>query len=115
MSQDYPYSRRKFIRQGAGVGVAMLLTFRSPALQLVKELHKGDGASEPIIDIHQHTNYLGRSNEELIAHQRAMGVTLTILQPAGHPVDYGSTYYGLGNGLQAEATGNEACFELAKE
>ena len=38
---------------------------------------------EPIIDIHQHTNYSFRTDEQLLAHQRAMGVTKTILLPAG--------------------------------
>ena len=70
---------------------------------------------EPIIDIHQHTNYLGRTDNKLLTHQRNMGVTTTILLPAGHPVDYGSTYYGVGNGLQAEATANEACYKLASQ
>ncbi|MGZ4975190.1 MAG: amidohydrolase family protein, partial [Limisphaerales bacterium] len=42
---------------------------------------RADPASkaEPIIDIHQHTSYRQRSTAELIAHQRAMGVTQTIL------------------------------------
>ena len=70
---------------------------------------------EPIIDIHQHTNYLGRTDNKLLAHQRNMGITTTILLPAGHPVDYGSTYYGVGNGLQAEASANEACYKLANQ
>jgi predicted TIM-barrel fold metal-dependent hydrolase len=39
--------------------------------------------AEPVIDIHQHTNYSGRTDEELIRHQRAMGVTRTVLLPAG--------------------------------
>jgi predicted TIM-barrel fold metal-dependent hydrolase len=71
--------------------------------------------AEPIIDIHQHTHYLSRTDDELMAHQRAMGVTTTVLLPAGHPVEYGSTYYGVGNGLQAEATGNEDCYGLAQK
>src|SRR6185369_599106 len=40
-------------------------------------------APEPIIDIHQHTDYSGRTDEEMIAHQRTMGVTHTVLLPAG--------------------------------
>ena len=39
--------------------------------------------AEPVIDIHQHTNYSGRTDEELVAHQRRMGVTKTVLLPAG--------------------------------
>ena len=59
-------------------------------------------ASEPVIDIHQHTNYAGRSDDELIAHQRTMGVSRTVLQPAG-------SKYGLAVG----AGGNETVVALA--
>jgi predicted TIM-barrel fold metal-dependent hydrolase len=60
-------------------------------------------ASEAVIDIHQHTNYAGRTDGELIAHQRAMGVTRTVLLPAG------SKY-----GLAAGAGGNDSVVALAK-
>ena len=60
-------------------------------------------SGEPIIDIHQHTNYSGRSDEELIRHQRAMGVTKTVLLPAG-------SRYGLAVG----AGGNETVVALAR-
>jgi len=36
-----------------------------------------------VIDIHQHTKYEGRTDDELIAHQRKMGVSKTILLPGG--------------------------------
>lgn len=62
-----------------------------------------EAADDIVIDIHQHTNYTGRSDEELIAHQRAMGVTRTILLPAG------SKY-----GLAAGAGGNDTVLALAK-
>src|SRR5438132_559531 len=52
-------------------------------------------AAEPIIDIHQHTTYSGRSDDDLVAHQQTMGVTKTVLLPAG------SKY-----GLAAGAGGN---------
>lgn len=70
---------------------------------------------EPIIDIHNHTNYSGRTDAELLAHQRAMGISTTILQPAGRPVEYGSTYYGVGNGLQAKCSGNEARYKFSQD
>ena len=57
---------------------------------------------EPIIDIHQHTNYSFRTDDQLLAHQRAMGVTQTILLPAG------SLY-----GLEANCTGNQAVYDFA--
>jgi predicted TIM-barrel fold metal-dependent hydrolase len=62
-----------------------------------------EAASEPIIDIHQHTNYAGRSDEELIAHQRKMGISKTILLPAGRKY-----------GLAAGAGGNDTCVAVAK-
>lgn len=69
---------------------------------------------EPIIDIHQHVGYQGRSDAALIAHQRALGATMTILLPAGRPVVRRSTHDGASNGLEAQCLGNEACFRLAR-
>ena len=60
-------------------------------------------AAEPLIDIHQHTNYHGRSDEHLIAHQRTMGISKTVLLPAG------SKY-----GLAANCGGNDTVMALAK-
>jgi predicted TIM-barrel fold metal-dependent hydrolase len=68
---------------------------------------------DPIIDIHQHLGYSGRSDEAFLAHQRAMGATTTILLPAGRPVTSASTHQGVANGLQAQALGNEACQRFA--
>src|SRR5438270_8554931 len=59
---------------------------------------------EPIIDIHQHTNYSGRSDEELIRHQREMGVAKTVLLPAG------SKY-----GLAADCGGNDTVVAIARK
>lgn len=70
---------------------------------------------EPVIDIHQHTNYLARSDEDLIAHQRTMGVTMTVLLPAGSLVVRPSTHQGKSNGLAARAGGNESVMKVAKE
>src|SRR6059058_2805083 len=61
-------------------------------------------APEPIIDIHQHTNYSGRTDAELIAHQREMGVSKTVLLPAG------SKY-----GLAAGAGGNDTVVAIARQ
>jgi Predicted metal-dependent hydrolase of the TIM-barrel fold len=60
--------------------------------------------SDPVIDIHQHTDYSGRSNADLIAHQRTMGITKTVLLPAG------SRY-----GLAAGAGRNDSVVELARQ
>jgi predicted TIM-barrel fold metal-dependent hydrolase len=59
--------------------------------------------SEEIIDIHQHTNYNGRTDEQLLAHQRTMGITKTILLPAG------SKY-----GLAANCGGNDTVVAIAR-
>lgn len=69
--------------------------------------------ADPIIDIHQHVGYSGRPDDILLAHQHAMGVTTTILLPAGRPVNTASTHGGVANGLQAQAFGNEACYRFA--
>ncbi len=58
---------------------------------------------DSIIDIHQHTNYSGRTDEELIAHQRVMGIDKTVLLPSG------SKY-----GLDADAGGNDTVVALAR-
>jgi predicted TIM-barrel fold metal-dependent hydrolase len=57
---------------------------------------------ESVIDFHQHTNYLGRSDDDLVAHQRGMGVSRTVLLPAGSRL-----------GLAAEAFGNDSVVALA--
>src|SRR3954469_12350078 len=59
--------------------------------------------AEPVIDIHQHTNYSGRTDEELIAHQRKMGVSHTVLLPAGR-------FFG----LDAQCGGNDTTEALAR-
>jgi predicted TIM-barrel fold metal-dependent hydrolase len=69
---------------------------------------------EPIIDIHQHVGYSGRPDDVLLAHQRAMGITTTILLPAGRDAIRPSTHDGGSNGLQAQALGNDACHDFAK-
>src|SRR5579862_8720576 len=80
-------SRRAFLGSLAAGSVAGLLP----------------GKAEPVIDIHQHTNYSGRSDEQLIRHQREMGATTTVLLPAG------SKY-----GLAADAGGNDTVVALAR-
>lgn len=60
-------------------------------------------AAEKIIDIHQHTNYSGRSDDDLVAHQRKLGISKTVLLPAG------SKY-----GLAADARGNQSVVALAR-
>ena len=110
-------SRREFLRcsalaaAGAAAGCA-----EAPA-----------GAPDLIIDIHQHTNYggkrdenghpiaAGRSDAALVAHQQAMGVAKTILLPAGREAVRDSTHQGRSNGLNDTCTGNDACQKVARE
>jgi len=86
-------SRREFLAGSAGFLLAAKLG-AEPKQQL---------SAEPVIDVHQHTNYTGRTNAALIAHQNAMGVTMTILLPSGR-------YYG----LDAQCGGNDTVIALAK-
>lgn len=60
-------------------------------------------SAEPIIDIHQHTTYSGRTDEQLIAHQRTMGITRSVLLPAGSQ-----------GGLEAGAGGNDTVVAISR-
>ena len=99
-------SRREFL------GAAALLALAAAAQGC--KTSEGAIGHEPIIDIHQHLGYSGRTDEALLAHQEAMGITKTILLPAGRPVNTASTHNGVSNGLQAKCLGNEACYRFAK-
>lgn len=69
---------------------------------------------EMIIDIHQHVGYSRKTTDTLLQHQRVMGVTKTILLPAGRNVNSATTHEGVSNGLEAKCLGNEDCYRLAK-
>jgi predicted TIM-barrel fold metal-dependent hydrolase len=71
-------------------------------------------SADPVIDIHQHLGYSGRTDAALLAHQQRLGVTTTVLLPAGRPEVRPSTHGGVANGLQASAHGNEACERFAR-
>ncbi|MBA4147445.1 MAG: amidohydrolase [Verrucomicrobia bacterium] len=106
MNSLRPLSRRNFLAVSAGALAASALPFN---------LSAQNESGEPVIDIHQHTDYSGRKHQQLLAHQRAMGITTTILLPSGRPVNRPSTHNGVGNGLQAKATGNDVCYQFARE
>lgn len=92
MKPQTQISRRQFLAVSAaalGTGLSGLAAENEP---------------EPIIDIHQHTNYSGRTNEQLVRHQQRMGVTLTVLLPAGSKF-----------GLDAGCGGNQTVVDLAKQ
>ena len=83
-----PVTRRHFLATGAAALAGLAVA--------------EDAAVEPVIDIHQHTDYMGRTDPELIAHQRKMGVSHTILLPAGR-------FFG----LEAACSGNDRVMEVA--
>ncbi|MEX2260444.1 MAG: amidohydrolase family protein [Bryobacteraceae bacterium] len=60
-------------------------------------------ADGPIIDIHQHTNYSGRKDDAMVAHQRTMGISRTVLLPAGRRY-----------GLAAQAYGNDSVAAISR-
>ncbi len=99
--------RRSFLASTLTIGTAALTTSAFAA---------EPADSEPIIDIHQHTSYRDRSNARLLSHQRAMGVTHTILLPAGSSVQRPSTNDGKFNGLGGVgAGGNDTVVEMARK
>jgi predicted TIM-barrel fold metal-dependent hydrolase len=98
------FRRREFLTASG----AVLLGFATP------DGFTAPPSGDPIVDIHQHLNYSGRSDAALLAHQRRMGATVTILLPAGRPLDRPSTHGGRSNGLDAQALGNDACRRFAE-
>jgi predicted TIM-barrel fold metal-dependent hydrolase len=104
MAQPH-FTRRDFLKSTAAV---LACACAAPAIA-------APNPDEPIIDIHQHTNYTGRTNEQLLIHQRAMGIITTILLPAGRPVERESTHNGKSNGLAAGTGGNDTVMAVAKE
>jgi predicted TIM-barrel fold metal-dependent hydrolase len=100
-------TRRGFLVSSLSANVLALSTFSHGAEDL---------PAEPIIDIHQHTNYRQRTSAQLMAHQRAMGVTQTILLPAGSPISRPSTADGKHNGLGGVgAGGNDTVLAMSRQ
>lgn len=108
-------SERRFWKSCALGCLAVPRALRSVVAQDVVP----ESAPEPlmpeewIVDIHQHTWYLGRTDAELLRHQKVMGVWKTILLPAGRSVMRESTHSGQSNGLDATVNGNRNAYELA--
>lgn len=104
---DNGNSRRTFLTQTGMIALGTVLPFD---LVTANDTLK----KEPIIDIHQHIHYHARTDEQMVAHQEAMGITTTILLPAGRPVNSASTHQGVSNGLQAQVGGNAESYLFAK-
>jgi hypothetical protein len=58
----------------------------------------------PVFDTHQHTPYSGRPADVLVAHQRKMGISKTVMLPAGRK-----------GGLAAGTGGNEVVVEFVRQ
>ncbi|XOV94914.1 MAG: amidohydrolase family protein [Bacteroidota bacterium] len=102
------HSRRKFLALSGTLFTGATLPF--PGISRLLPV------DEPIIDIHQHTNYVGRTNEQLLIHQQAMDISHTILLPSGRALqDRASTNFGESNGLEAQVEPNKAAYQLAKK
>lgn len=107
-----PQTRREFLATSATA--AAMAAWGQTAF--AAEPTDNRSATEPIIDIHQHTDYSQRTNAQLVAHQREMGVTQTFLLPAGSPVTRPSTNQGRYNALGGVgASGNEAVLAMARQ
>ena len=107
MKSKKPFSRRDFLATAGVLTAGSALPLKGVAAQ-------PPGGGEPIIDIHQHIFYHGRTDGQLLAHQKAMGVTTTIMLPAGSPVNTMSTHFGYSNGLQAHCGGNKSCYDFVQ-
>ncbi len=103
----YSNSRRRFLAHTGVLAIGAAVPFDLLADAAAKK-------KEPIIDIHQHIHYHARTDEQMQAHQEAMGVTTTILLPAGRPANSASTHQGISNGLQAQVGGNAESYLFAK-
>lgn len=110
LSKQSRLSRRRFISNTglllAGIAIQTKEKISSAPLSAADE-------SEKIIDIHQHLDYAGRDDAALLLHQQAMGVSKTILHPAGRPAFSTSTHDGIGNGLQAGVSGSDRAYRFA--
>ena len=110
--------RRTFLRR-ASVGSLAISAggFSRTASAAIEpaEVQVIEGTGGPTIDIHQHVNFHGRSNDDMVAHQRRMGVGKTILLPAGMETSRASTHMGKSNGLAARVFGTTAAAKLAMQ
>lgn len=109
--------RRQFLRTTAATTVSASAAGAGAAFAAENDAAaKADGAGEEfIIDIHQHVNYHGRQNDAMIAHQRTMRVSKSVLLPAGTEMTRSTTHNGKSNGLAARVFGTEAAARVATQ
>ncbi len=98
-------TRRTFLRSS---GILALGSSLNPA-PILATTPPGE-----VIDVHQHVNFKGRFDKQLVDHQRIMGVCRTVLLPSGTAIALASTHEGKSNGLAAEVHPTEAAIRLAE-
>ncbi len=115
-------TRRRFLKSS---GILALGTSLNP-LELAAEDKTGaepnaqsENTSNPaaeglVYDIHQHVNFKGRFDKQLVDHQRIMGVDKTVLLPSGSAIARLSTHEGKSDGLAAQVHPTEAAILLAE-
>ena len=110
--------RRTFLRRTSAVVAASTIPGLLPQASAAVEpetVQSFEGTGGPVIDIHQHVNFLGRRNDDLVAHQRRMGVGKTVLLPSGVQIARASTHMGKSNGLAARVFGTAANARFAAQ
>lgn len=95
---DTVLSKRNFIKTSACALAACFQDLPHAVAQTSESV-----VDLPVIDLHQHTNYSGRSDLQLRTHQKAMGIHRSVLLPSGK-------YYG----LAATCGGNETVYRMAQ-
>lgn len=98
--------RRQFLKNSVVGTTSLACAARLPA---------AEQTDSPVIDIHQHVNFRDRPDAVLLKHQKEMGISKTILLPAGSPMNRRSTLDGKGNGLAADVFGTEAAASLVEK
>ncbi|MFV1994724.1 MAG: amidohydrolase family protein, partial [Verrucomicrobiales bacterium] len=97
-------SRRGFLRSS---GILILGSSLNPAARAAEN-------DTEVIDVHQHVNFKGRFDKQLVEHQARMGVSRTVLLPSGSAVPRPSTHEGKSDGLAAWVHPTEAAILLAE-
>ncbi len=113
MNPRHTLTRREFLAGSLGLLVTSALA--RGETEKPNPDAKPAADDEPIIDIHQHTPYSGRTEEQMIAHQRKMGITHTILLPSGRSISTPTTLDGKANGLQAGAGSNDDALAVVRK
>lgn len=96
-------SRRDFLAAASGAAGYLACGGGEGPLSPEKK-EEAQARDYPIIDIHQHLPFSGRQADALLDHQRTMGISKTVMLPAGRKY-----------ALAAEAGGNEIVYPFVQE